>query len=100
MVQGRNQSFKPSQTLSMHGRHGKEKGAKSMCEVVSQEMPFVTSAFILLARTQSHGTDSYVEFWKAWNWKSEVLLFWKKGRKVLVGSLQSLPQWTKLAVFL
>lgn len=27
-------------------------------------MPFVTSAFILLASTQSHGTDSYVGFWE------------------------------------
>lgn len=31
---------------------------------VSQEMPFVTSAFILLARTQSHGPDSCAGFWE------------------------------------
>lgn len=37
-------------------------------------------------------------FRKAWDWKSEVLLFCKKGRKVLVGGMQSLPQWTKLAI--
>lgn len=36
-------------------------------------------------------------FGKAWNWNSEVLLFRKKGREVLVGRMQSLPQWTHLA---